>query len=121
MKYQETSLIEHPTEPNLRAGLTKWFDLYNNWRTTIDLAMIRPQIPKNLNLETISIYRNKTSLSAEIVQSLVVSTSSLVLDEVFRSLFYVLIATTGKVSYDDLLFVHSGSNLIDIRHRMRTL
>jgi putative transposase len=32
VKYEEIFLFEHSTVPKLRAGLTKWFDRYNDWR-----------------------------------------------------------------------------------------
>jgi len=32
VKYEEIYLFEHSTLPALKAGLSKWFDRYNNWR-----------------------------------------------------------------------------------------
>jgi len=32
VKYEEIYIFEHTTLPDLKAGLTKWFNRYNNWR-----------------------------------------------------------------------------------------
>ncbi len=42
VKYEEIFLFEHSTVTKLRAGLSKWFDRYNNWRPHEALANDTP-------------------------------------------------------------------------------
>lgn len=51
VKYEEIYLFEHATLPALKAGLSKWFDRYNNWRPH----------QTHGNLTPADIYRNITT------------------------------------------------------------
>jgi putative transposase len=42
VKYEEIYLFEHATVTALRAGLTKWFDRYNDWRPHQALGNLTP-------------------------------------------------------------------------------
>lgn len=44
VKYEEIYLFEHATVPQLRAGLSKWFGRYNNWRPHASHGNLTPAV-----------------------------------------------------------------------------